>query len=391
MRKAFLLLLVLLQVFLFTSCKNLIQGRNEIEDITFINVIGIEETEDEQVKLTVTSKSAPSDQAEPTAGEYVTVYGETIFDAIRNLDKYSTKRPFWGHAEYIIFSENTAKKDIVKYLDFFTRQYQFRLNTNVLIIKDATAEEVVKETSLKGHFISDRLSHLTKNINSVSVSHDIKLHDLLEMFDRPFSSAYIPSINLTKLFYTEEGDSKKDIELNGFTIFKDDKMIGTVEDDLAKGLNWVRNQFMSGIIIVKDQKDGKVALEVTQGETEVIPQIDDAGNLSITIKILVVSSIGEMYSNKDIFNEKSFSLLEKQQKDIVHDQVAGIIDYAQKNKADFLDIWNKVFHKYPKESLTSNEEWSEVFAKVPFHIEVDSKIVRTYLKRQPLGSQEVTR
>lgn len=385
MKKLFLLLLVLSNCILFTSC----EWRKEIEDITFIKVIGIDQGINNTIQLTVTSKFVPDENSAEETGAYVTVTGETIFDAVRNLNKLSTKRPFWGHTEYIIFGENLAKDGIMKYLDFFSRQYQFRLNTNILVAKDSTAEKVIKQTSLKGIFISERLSYLTEKIDGISVSHDVKLHDLLEMFDRPFNAPYIPCIYLTKLFHDDENENKNDIELNGYFIFKDNKMIGYIKDDLSKGLNWVRDQYKSGIIVVKDHKGGKVSLEIIDGKTKIIPQHDQQDNLSVHIKIQVISSIGEMYSNEDIFNETTFDYLEKQQQTIVKKQAEEIIKYAQQNKADFLNIWQSVFHKYPNEFKNNYKEWPDIFAKLPIHVDVESKIIRTYLKKQPLASQEV--
>lgn len=115
MKKLFLLLLVLSNCILFTSC----EWRKEIEDITFIKVIGIDQGINNTIQLTVTSKFVPDENSAEETGAYVTVTGETIFDAVRNLNKLSTKRPFWGHTEYIIFGENLAKDGIMKYLDFF--------------------------------------------------------------------------------------------------------------------------------------------------------------------------------------------------------------------------------------------------------------------------------
>ncbi len=389
MKKLSFLFIMMMNVFLLTSCGYFAEGRNEIEDITFIKVIGIEELEETDVNLTVTSRYTPDVKSGEEIARNITVNGGTLFDAIRNLDMYSSKKPFWGHLEFILFDEETAKKGIIKYLDFFTRQYKFRLDTTVFIVLDATTEEVINTTSLKGHFISDRLTHLVKNIEGISVSHNIQLHELMEMFDRPHISAYIPCIYLTQVMDGSEEENKRDIALNGFAIFRENKMIGYVKDDLARGLNWVRNDYASGVIMVEDQKQGKVSLEVSKADTKILPKIDKQGKLSVTINVRVISSIAEMYSDEDIFNEKSFRLLEKQQQSIVKSQVESIVEYAQNNKVDFLNIWSEVYHKYPEKSKKFYPDWPEVFSDTPISIEVESKIVRSYLKRQPIGSEEV--
>lgn len=388
MKKFFFVIILITSILSFTSCKYFAEGRNEIEDITFIKVIGIKELEEEDINLTVTSRYTPDVKSDEEIARTITVNGETLFDAIRNLNMYSSKKPFWGHLEFILFDEETARKGLVKYLDFFSRQYKFRLDTTVFIVLGATTEEVINSTSLKGHFISDRLTHLVKNIDGISVSHKIQLHELMEMFDRPHTSAYIPCIYLTQVMDGTEED-KKDIALNGFAIFKENQMIGYIKDDLAKGLNWVRNDFASGVITVKDQEGKKISLEVSKAESKIVPVINKRGHLSVNIQITVVSSIGEMYSDSDIFNNKGFDLLEKQQQAIVASQVKGIVAYAQKNRADFLNIWSKVYHKYPEKSKEYYEDWPETFSDIPISIEVESKIVRSYLKRQPMGSEEV--
>ena len=392
MNRMLFILILFATLISFTGCINIKLARSEIQDMTFIQVIGIDKVPgQDKVRVTIISKHTVSKkEGELIPENTISVEGETIFDAIRKLNMYSIRKPFWAHADFILIDEEAAKDGIIKYLDFFSSQNQFRLAIKPLIVIGDTAERVITTSSTKELFISDKLDLLVKNLSNLSVSDNIELRDLLEIFDRPYASAFIPCIYQTDTIYKEKSESEKqDIAMNGFAIFENGKMIGYIKNDQAKGLNWVNGRYKSGVIVVRDEIGKKISLEVINEETKVLPKINNNNKLSITVIIKVLSNIGEMYSNTDIFNEKSFRFMEEQQQEIVKSQAESIIKYAQENKADMLYMWNRVFHKYPKKWKNMYNKWPEVFSNIPFTVEVDSKIVRRYMLKQPIGAMEV--
>jgi spore germination protein KC len=78
-------------------------------------------------------------------------------------------------------------------------------------------------------------------------------------------------------------ESKEDLEgemeeynilLNGFAVFKGDKLVGYATDTTARGANWIRGKVKSGIIVVKDNDGEKISLEIIDSGVDVIPKFN---------------------------------------------------------------------------------------------------------------------
>ena len=67
----------------------------------------------------------------------------------------------------------------------------------------------------------------------------------------------------------EEGKKKKESSayIAGTAIFKKDKMVGTVNDSVTRGVMWLRNEIQPGIITVKPKEDkGYVSMNLLQAQ-----------------------------------------------------------------------------------------------------------------------------
>lgn len=390
MKRLFLLSL-LFALLNFTGCKNYGYETQEIKDITFVRIVGIDKVlQNDAVRLTITSKQSeiPSDTQLKQQYYTVNTEGETVFDAVRKLSSYSDKKPYWGHVDFLIVGEEAAKDGIVKYLDFFLRYHQFRSNMKILIAVSNTAEKIIESASTSNDFISDRLSALFKGIKSTSVAADIPLHKVIWMFGKRQSSAYIPCIKLTDVILKdEEEQGKSDIILEGFAVFKGDKLFDYIFSDRAKALNFMTGNFQSGIIVVKDKKGGKVSLEIIETKTSLIPQLQPFG-MSVAVDISLKSNIGEHQSGADIINKNDLDMLAKQQDEIIISQVEKIIKYAQENNIDVFEIWNAFFHRYPLKWPELSENWGEKFPLIVFSVRVKSQIHRTYIMENTIMFEE---
>ncbi|KAB3530769.1 Ger(x)C family spore germination protein [Alkaliphilus pronyensis] len=389
MKRLMILCSIILLVGLFNGCKNPIDGRSEIDKIMFVTVFGIDSiaSDNDSVKITLTSPMVTQAQEEGSQGNtdfhVITSQGKSVFEAIRNTLFFTDKRVFLGHVGYIIIGEDAAKKDIANLLDFFTRDHEIRLNSEVLVVKGQTAEELIKSMRGDKELLFEQLENIQANIAGVSKSGRVELIELMKSIDNVWSVHYIPYITCDmNTSYPELRSEGKNIYLEGYGIFKDARLYGYIMNDLARGLNWTINEVESGYIHTKTEEGSNITMEIINSHAEILPYLDNE-DLSVTIKVRMTTNIVEIDSGEDVFNEKKLTFLENQQSQIVRSEINSIIDYAQTAKADIFDVGNAIHHKYPIKWKSIEGEWEQLFPSIPFNIIVESSISRTYNITKP--------
>jgi spore germination protein KC len=397
---AFMLLLVS-----FTGCKkNYLPERREIDDLQLVQVVGIDKLSDDtnDCMITIASKkleeggggSSSEDTGKSTGSDsakalVLTAKGKTIFDAVRNIQTHSDKTIFWGHAEYYLIGEEAAKENIIKYLDFFTRDHELRIESKVYIVKDSTAKDFIEQfNESSDYYIHDKLEILGQNLKLLGTSQEMKIHELMRFIDIHHASARIPCVYLI----TRDSGKKnqvKDLEIYGYAIISNNKLEGFLGTDISRGLNLITNTIESSIVTVKDLAGQDASLEIIDSSTEVIPFFNGDTLERITLKTKVTSNIGELQSLTDITTEESISYLESQQSEILKNEMERVLEKVVEFKSDCLEICDKIRLRKPLKWRKIESQWMEIMLNVKTDVQVESKIRRTYDLREPSGYQRL--
>lgn len=372
-----------------SGCKLAFIGRTEMSRIEFIRAVGVDmiSDKDNTVRLTIATQSVQSGGGgggQEKKSEILFSEGKTVFEAIRNFWNFMDKRPFWGHLEYIVIGEEAARDGLLKYIDYFCRDPEVRLNAKVYVARGLEAGEIIKKGNTPDKFVFNRLEGLGENIWGQSISNRVDLMEIMYILDNPALSLYIPCVELGK--FTESDQSQNDgldIVLSGFALFKGDKLVTHLNKKMGIGLNWLRNKIKSGVIIVKSPEGESISLEIIESNVKLKPNIVD-GRLSITVEVKMTSHIGEIRSSEDIFTEKTLKALEKEEQQVIKNEIESTIEFAKSHGLDFFGAAAEVFRKYPiKWEDVYKKNWGEIFSSMSFNVRVTSIIPRTYNIKQP--------
>lgn len=373
--------------------KNFIKGPEEIEETFFVLTVGIDKgiekkgnvrvsiLEEKFTKSESVTSESPPKEATVNVGE-----GRTVFEAVRNLGLTTSKKVFFGQIKQLVISEEVAKENITDFIDFMVKDNETRFNIEVLIAKGDSAESILKSGKKSKEFVPDTIQGLIKASGKQSFSKSIKLIDLMVKIEDKYSELYVPTIEMINT-KDKEGEEKIILELNGFAIFDRNKMIGTVSGNTARGLNWIDDKVVSGVIVVKDSSNADIALEIVGAKSEIKVELKDNSIIG-TVDIDVTSNIGEQMSQVNMSTEEGMKSLEDEQSEQVKQEVESIIDYAQKNKVDIFGIGNKAYHKYPLKWENMKEEWKETFKNMKIKVNVKSTIVKSYHVEGSLESEK---
>jgi len=398
MRKILLSILLLSLISNLTGCDttNFLPLRKEIDDLQLVQVVGIDKSEAGSPVISIASQKMAGgggqqsvSSSEGNAGNnekaiILTAEGKTIFDAVRNLQTHSDKTIFWSHSGFYLIGEDAARENIAKYIDFFTRDHELRINAKVYIVKGMTAQELMEQLNTTDYFILDKLDALGKNIKLLSISEEMKVSHLMRFIDIHHGSARVPCLQLVH----RQGTGNKqipDIDSCGYAIISDLKLVGFINRDLSRGINLITNNVGSSIVTVKDLSHQDASLEIIQSKTKVIPHFVGDELKKITIETRVKSNLGEVQSQMKITEADSVNYLEKQQSEILREEIEAVIDQVLEFKSDCLDICDKIRLKRPVKWHKIKNEWMQIVQKVEFDVQVKSVIERTYEIRDPSG------
>lgn len=372
----------------FLVCLTACSSQREIEKLIFVRTVAIDQAGDGNVRLTIQSETQTVKGSEETKKIPLVLSseGKTLFDATRNFASFAEKSIFWGHTEYILLSEEAAREDVLKYIDFFIRDHEGRLNAKIAIVRNASGSEVF-ETN--GDTPTDELlSNLYSNIKGLSESKEILISDFIETLSSKYSSAYLPCIQILEKGGRKSGGSdKKFMSLDGYAVLKGKSLSGFITGKEARGLNWIKGDIKSGIIVVNDPKGNKISLEIIDSYVNIHTEMQEDIPI-VTVNVKTSSNIGEIQGQLDVLDKKSISQLEKQQADTIRAEIESAINFSKQNNVDILGFGDKVYHQHPMKWERIKDNWDKMFPRINVKIEIETKINRSYNIGKPIRNWE---
>lgn len=327
MKKCFLVFVVLLKPLLLGGCWD----RVEINDVALITGLGIDQKNKQTVELTaemhIPKVIGGGGGGEGGTGGPQTVVrsgeGNTIVDAISNLQLKLPREVFWGQTKVIVFGEKMAKGGIRVPLDFLTRHPEPRLRAHVFVAK-GTAKDVLALHPPLERSPSEVLREIAKSEEMMNVA----LKELLQMLSGDAQAAALPMV---RILPPEEGmDPLQTIAYTNQTaIFKKDKMVGEISDRITRGLLWIRNEIKRANVSIKPSEGkGYVSTTMLHAHTELIPKIE-GGKWKMTVQAVTEGDVIVNGSNLNLMNPKFIQMLQKELEKDIHHRITQTLEKVQ--------------------------------------------------------------
>lgn len=377
------ILLLCFFVPLLTSCS---MGLRQINELAIVSAVGLELGEKPgTVRLSaqiIRPADARGQTGAPSGGTGEPIYsisteGRSIFDAIRNLGKISSRRVYWAHNFVIVLSEPYARKGIEDMVDFFTRNHELRMNTWVAVSPESPAEVISTMTGLEvvpgeavdrlfrdhriaGHAPGSNMMTLEESYLSISTEPVLARMDLKPR-----------GISNKK---PGEHGSIKQVELKGAAAFKDGKMMGWLNTKESRGLLYFLERLDEGIEVVScpNDENNNITLEFRDAKFKTVASYKQ-GRPQFDIKLTADADIVENGCSLSVeeIREDAKSGLEK----VLLQNLESVLDKAQhKYRSDFLKMGDVFRNKYPVEWRTLGPRWNEVFAESEVNVVVKANV-----------------
>jgi spore germination protein KC len=276
---------------------------------------------------------------------------------------------YFSHNKVIIFSSDLAKLDMAEGLDVFARDYEARLNVYILISRDEASEILEQEVELE-KVPALNIFGMMENQNLNSETAIVTLRDFMIATLSGSTAPVAPIIEL------QESEGKSEVTLEGTAVFKQEKMIGKLDEAQTRGMLWVTNKARSGELIV-DTQWGQVTLEFFHAKSRLKPVKTEDGTIRMKLTINEDGIIESNETTEDMSRIENVKMLKELMKLAIQSDIEDALEQARTLRADVFGFGEAIRRDYPEEWETMKEDWDHVFPKIELDIQVDVELRST--------------
>jgi len=252
----------------------------------------------------------------------------------------------------------------------------------ILVSGEKSANEVLESTYEKREDITSfHIDDTLKNEKSISTYHAVPVWKFIEGIYGKGASPTLPIVKVAKR------NGEKVPQIGGQGIFKDGRLVGTLNEMETRAYLWVIDKLKGGLLTVKTEIGGEsveVVMELFGSSTKKKPKIVE-DEIVMVIDIESDFSIAEIAGEVNVIEKKSREILKKDVEEEIKNQVKGVIKKVQKEyESDILGFSMKIKDKMPEEWRQIEADWDEVFKDLKTEVNVKVNIRGSALTSEPV-------
>ena len=367
--KKFLYLIIICTICLFslTGCYKQIG----IDKFYYIIALGIDSSDNNLLKISVqtinNSSSSDSSSFPSTNYKIYSAEAETIDSAITILNNYLDKKINLSHCSAIVISETLARDGIQTYFNTFSNNTELR-DSCKLLISSSTAYDVLDKVSNSGEIFSSRLyDYLTNSTSYTGYTIDSTFGTLFQALENNYKQ---PSAIYTKT-------SENTIQNFGIAVFKEDKMVGTLDSLDTISHLIVTNELNNCMLTIPhpSEENEKIDIDFKLYKKTKI-SIDIINNSPfISLDIFPEGTIRSSGNHLDYSNNSNFENVEKSLNTYLENIIKTYLYKISKEyDSDISGFSGKFSSKFLTEKDFQNQHWDKIFKDSFFKINIHTRI-----------------
>lgn len=369
-------------------------GKEEIDDLAIVNAVGIDKGENGLIWVTAQIVRPADARGEAgiggTEGEPIwtaTGEGKTIFEAIRNLARYSSRRVYWGHNRIIVVSEQVAREGIVDIIDFFTRNNELRMRTWI-VVTDKKANEIVATKTGLEVIPGASLDRLFRYSPIVAEAPRTDMMTLSASYLGEHVHPYLAMVSLRTRGVDEDNPNEfgtiPQVELSGTAIFRDDQMVGKLNPRESRGFLWFVEEVGEAIIpLTCPEEEGPVSVELRHNEFELTPKYKN-GQISFIATVKTDADLVELGCPTELEHSEVMKKLKGDVAAYIKEDIKTMLSKVQNEfNVDAIKLGRTFQSKYPQYWSEIKEDWDEIFTDVEIKIIVKVELNNPQLLKNP--------
>jgi spore germination protein KC len=396
MLKKIILTVIILILFTTGGC----WSRREPKELAIVTSSIYETGDQERYKLTFeildpASFSGQSGETNMRKFKIIIMEGNSHSEATRNASLHIGRRVYGGNNKARFFTEKLINNYLMETFDFLMRDHIADERPIMVMIKGDIDTKMLYECDMG---LSEQLGIYTENMirnryESIAYTSQITSLDFMKAYYsdgiQPVMCAVEIVENKAKLPSDEEKPptvSKYSLNFDGLAVFKNDKVVGYLNDKETRAFNIIQNQVKRTYMEFRYGSDLKTATN-QNAKTDISI---DYKNDKVTIKIDTKATLRLVQvQNKatDVTDYKEIKRVEESLSEEIKKEVTDTIKRVQTEYKSDIFGFGQVFHRqYPAEWRKIKDKWDdEYFANAEIIMNVESKIIGEGEIREPFG------
>ena len=383
LKKGILILLCCFYACLFSGCW-------DKRDVTHLGVVGgvaIDREDNGLIRVTVSLlNGSPGNNGNVRAsGDFhLTACGETVYQAVHNLEFINNRMLSWQHNSIIIIGEKALDQSVFDYIDMFLRK-DLRPKA-LLAVTPGRAFDLIN-TPIGDDWVNAlgiaRLLYVNGRAHQ-GEGYGVSINDFITASATPKAAAYLPILTLQKKepdkkesaaseSASSPGQLTEEVALIGFWVFHNGMPVGNLGDIASKGLLWYSGREKNSTISIPGNQGGILNLEILQLDIKPKFKVEDEV-LKVKAQANVTSVIVEMVGEDPPVRQEDFRKLEEHQNQVITEILKSTLKKSQDLKADFLQIGQLARTTNYKWWKGHQDQWEMLFPQVELDISVNSHI-----------------
>lgn len=374
LKKILLLFFVLFVFLMFCSCE---RYGTEVEDMMIIEGIAVDK-ENETFEVTIemlNNKQSASADSSNVGDEMTLIYsakGETVAEALRLIINKTGNVPTYIHNKVIILSEEVAKTDITKVLDFFERDYTTQPVTLVCISKGVKASEVLKANIGKDISKSEVLEKILNQSAISSITPETRLIDVINTILDETACVTLPAVSLenngeTKTFFVED-----------IAVFNYNNEISYyLGRESAESFVKLLGELKNGTLVTQDERGNKATFIIVEGKTKYKAEVIN-GIVNYNVKIKMYCDLNAYEGDK--FKTIKSETVEVFKKNIETETEASLTNLYKtiqiNNSYDILRFGRRLLQNDKNAYKLLKSDWQNNFKNSVINVDVEVVIRR---------------
>ncbi|MEF2968319.1 Ger(x)C family spore germination protein [Paenibacillus sp. M1] len=380
MKKGLTLMMMMICLSLFLSgC----WSRRELNELAVASAIGIDKVGNRyQVSVQIV---VPNEVASKKGGGYetpVAVYtttAKTMAEAIRKMTTISPRKVYLAQLRVIVIGEELAREGISSALDFLIRDHEVREeDLFTLVGKEGSAGDIVKVLTHMDKIPADRIRGGLRTLDKYwaptsvikldEISYDLLTHERqLAVTGTDIKGGKTGDEGTKK--NVESVESPAILQFAETAVFRDDKLIGWLNEKESKGYNYITDRVEKTAGHFACPGGGTLAVDVIRTKTKIIGHFRN-GKPSIEVDLRMEENVADVECTLDLTDPKTVDTLQEKGEAELQDIIKTALDKAQHEfKSDIFGFGEALHRSDPVAWRKIRKNWDEVYPDIPVKVE----------------------
>ncbi|WP_374717830.1 Ger(x)C family spore germination protein [Neobacillus sp.] len=393
-------ILTTLIIFLLTPVLSSCWDQNEMTNLAFIMGLGIDKGKnkkyDVSFQIILPRNVSSREGGNVSQGPPITVVkspGDTLTEASRNVHKIVGRQLYYAHTNLVVVSDKVAKDKnlMLGIFDALTRDPDFRRTAQIVIAQKVTAEDILSALSITEQMPVNKITKQIQ-ISEKVLGKDIKI-DIDNFLDgiiseerESIATGYIVKGKKNLIGTPKSIENSKVsaiIMANGLAVFRQGKLVGWMDGDKSRGVNWVTNKLKNTELNLDwEGKKNVINFVPLRSRTSTSVRFKNKKPI-FQVSIKTEGWVSEANAPIDLEDPNELTKIGGIAEEFIKNDILRTVHEAQKLKSDIFGFGEKVHRKNPKLWKELKGNWNEHFAESDVKVKVEVYVRQGGVRTNP--------